>query len=267
MNTEKPAGWYEDASDPNLLRYWDGEVRTDLTKPVDASVQQPMAPSARRAIIGIVVAVVVALAVCITLGVASFTSGSTTGSSDAPSLSSISRPAADSNAKKGTTKKYTAKAAGLTISLPRKWAELGTDERWGLEKFENSEHYQDSLMIFDYRTGEFPECIIVQAFPGYEDYVLADNAEKDISKDYKDEGYSVDSVKKKKLKSGTYYVVKATRPNSPDAVSDEHDVYYVEYMTLKNGHEVYLSYRSYGGKSYTPHLSDFEKMVKKAKYK
>ncbi len=91
---------------------------------------------------------------------------------------------------------------------------------------------------------------------GYKGQKITDYPKEYISELYSD-AMAVDSVKKKKLDSGTYYQIKGT---------DEDNNYYVSYEIIKNGYDIRFRYASTGGKSDTPHLSDFKQMVDEIDY-
>ncbi len=177
-------------------------------------------------------------------------------SSSSGSESSASESNDNDSADKSTTKKYTDKEIGLTVSLPSEWTALSEEDR------EELGYAGDTFLYLYYDKRTSGEYIWGQKFSDYDyDGVKITDFSKDYVTDFYSDTMSVDSVKKKKLDSGTYYQIKGKG-------LDDDNYYYVAYDIIKNGYDIRYEYASYGGNSdHTPHLDDFENMVNSAKYK
>ncbi len=151
-------------------------------------------------------------------------------------------------------KKYNDKEIGLTVSLPSEWTALSEEDR------EERGYTGDAFLYLYYDEKNSGEYIFAEKSSGYKGKKITDFSQEFMSELYSD-AMSVDSVKKKKLDSGSYYQIKGKG-------LDDDNYYYVVYDIIKNGYRINYTYASYGGNSNrTPHLSDFEDMVNNAKYK
>ncbi len=172
-------------------------------------------------------------------------SSDTTGSDESGDGSSDESSSESSEEVKYTEEKY----SGYSITLPSKWS-IPAEGSLG-----NMIENEVTTVFCCY--GLKDEYIQCAAVPDYKGQKITDYSKKDVSKFYS-ATLSDEKVKKKKLKSGTYYQTKGT------GLYNKH--YYVIYDTIKNGCQVRYIYDSFGGESYTPHLSDFEEMVDNASY-
>ncbi len=263
MDIDKPAGWYTDTENKEHLRYWDGEAWTKFIRSADLNEQLPMETSTKVGIGIIVLVVILAAIACIALGVSSSASENTTSDKTTSSASSYenntsekttSSSSSTSNAAADIDKEmreYTDDEADFTITFPSDWRIVSEEDR------EDLGYDSDTFAYLYCDDGSNCEYIWGDKFSGYKGKKITDFSKEATSEMYSD-AMSVDSVKKKKLDSGTYYVTKGT---------DEDNNYYVVYDIVKNGYHISFSYASTGGKSETPHLSDFKEMVNNASYK
>ncbi len=152
--------------------------------------------------------------------------------------------------------------AGIIGTLSGDWEDLSYFSSGDYEFVvdadkKESGHDRDTFAYYSCDNGSYREYIWGDKYSGYKGEKITDYSKEAISEMYS-EVMPVDNVKKKKLDSGTYYVVKGT--------SSDGELYYVIYDIIKNGYDIRYEYESYGGESDTPHLSDFEKMVNNVDY-
>ncbi len=258
MDIDKPAGWYTDAENHDHLRYWDGKAWTKFIRSADLNEQLPMETSTKVGIGIIVLVVILAAIACIALGVSSSTSDETTSSASPYENTTSEKTTTSSRAMSGAAadaakkiREYTDDEADFTIAFPSGWTIVSEEDR------EELGYDSDTFAYLYCDDGSNCEYIWGRKSSGYDGMKVTDFSKEAVSEMYS-EAMTVDSVKKKKLDSGTYYVTKGT---------DEDNNYYVVYDIIKNGYQIRFRYASTGGKSETPHLSDFKDMVDNASYK